>query len=66
MDDKKANTIIDVVQTLMALKESGEILDLKFHWDEENNTLDIHTVPRQAVKYIKCDITLTPTGVDFK
>lgn len=66
MDDKKANAIIDVVQTLMALKESGEILYLKFHWDEENNTLDIHTVPRVAVQYIKCDIILTPTGVDFK
>jgi hypothetical protein len=66
MDNNKANTIIDVVQTLMELKEKGEILDLKFHWDEENNTLDINTVPKQDVQYIQCNFTITPTGVEFK
>lgn len=66
MDDKKANTIIDVVQTLIELKESGKILDLDFHWDEENNTLDINTVPKQETKHIKCDFTISPTGIEFK
>lgn len=65
MTDNKANTIIGVVQTLMELKESGEILDLQFHWDEENNTLDIRTVPKQTVKYIKCNFTISPTGAVY-
>lgn len=31
MTNDKANTIIGVVQTLIELKENGEILDLKFN-----------------------------------
>lgn len=63
--NEKANTILDVIETLNELKESGELLDLKFHWDEENNTFEIFTVPKQAIQYIQCNITITPTGVEF-
>lgn len=63
--NEKANTILDVIETLNELKESGEILDLKYEWDEENNVFDILTVPKQSTKYIQCNFTLTPTGIEF-
>jgi len=66
MTNDKANTIIDIIQTLHELKESGELLDLKIHWDEENNVLDINTVPKHKVQYVQLDIIITPTGVEFK
>ena len=65
MTDDKANTIIGVVQSLMELKKDGTLVDLKFKWDEENNTLDIFTVPKQAIQCIKCNFTITPTGAVF-
>ena len=65
MNNHKANTIIDVVQSLIELKESGEILDLQIHWDEENNVLDIKTVPKQVTKFIQLDFTITPTGIEY-
>jgi hypothetical protein len=65
MTNDKANTIIGVVQTLMELKKDGTLVDLKFKWDEENNILDIFTVPKQAVQYIKCNFTITKEGAVF-
>jgi len=66
MTNDKANTIIGVVQTLMELKKDGTLVDLNFKWDEENDTLDIRTVPKQAIQHIKCNFTITPTGVEFE
>jgi hypothetical protein len=66
MTNDKANTIIDVFKTLKELKESGEIIHLDIKWDEENNTLDINVVPKQEIKYIKLDFTITPEGAVFK
>lgn len=63
MTNDKANTIIDVVQTLMKLKKNGELVDLKFNWDEENNTLDIFTVPKQSIQCIQCNLTITPENI---
>ncbi len=61
----KANTIIDVITELIILKENGDLLDLQIKWDEKNNTLDITTVPKQEIKSIQCNFTITPTGVTF-
>lgn len=65
MTNDKANTIIGVVQTLMELKKDGTLVDLKFNWDEENNTLDILTVPKQTIQCIKCNFTITKDGAIF-
>lgn len=65
-NEDKINTIIDVFKTLRELKENGEIIDLDFKWDEKNNIVDIHVVPKQEIKSIQVDITITPTGAYFK
>ena len=45
----KANTIIDIIEILTELKESGKLLQLNFNWDEENNIFNVTTVPKQAI-----------------
>ena len=62
---EKGNTIIDVIQILTELKECGKINEFKIHFDEENNTVDINVVPKQSIRYIKCNFTLSPTGMTF-
>jgi len=65
MTDDKVNTIVDIYQTLIDLKKNGTLVDLDFNWDEENNTLEIKTVPKQVIKHIQLNFTVTPTGIDF-
>ena len=66
MTNDKANTIIGVFETMQELKENGEITHLEFKFDEENNTVDINVVPRQTLKYIECNFTITPEGAKFE
>jgi len=61
----KANDIIDIVEIMKSLKESGEIQFVNYKWDEENNVFQINTVPKQAVEYIEVNFTITPTGTTF-
>lgn len=58
----KADTIIDIVQTLNELKESGVIQFVNYKWDEENNTFDINLVPKQGIKYVNIDLSLSHSG----
>ena len=62
----KANMIIDVIKTLIELKECGKLFQLDFNWDEENNTFNITTVPKQAIQHIECNFTLTSEGAVFE
>ena len=66
MTNDKANTIIGVFETMQELKENGEIAHLEFKFDEENNTVNINVVPRQTLKYIECNFTITPEGAKFE
>lgn len=61
--DDKANTIIDIVEMINGLKESGEIQFINYKWDEKNNVFHITTVPKQTIKYIQCNFTITPDDV---
>jgi len=65
MTNDKANTIIGVIQTLMELKKDGTLIDLKFEWDEKNNTLDIYTVPKKSIQCIQCNFIITKDGAIF-
>ena len=62
----KANMIIDVIKTLIELKECGKLFQLDFNWDEENNIFNITTVSKQAIQYIECNFTLTSEGAVFE
>lgn len=66
MINDKANTIIDVFETLKELKENGEIAHLDFKFDEENNTVNINVVPKQTVKYIECNFAITPDSDELE
>lgn len=65
MNNDKANDIIDVVEIMKSLKESGEIQYINYNWDEKNNIFHITTVPKQCVEYINVNFTITPSGTTF-
>lgn len=65
MSSNKADTIIDVVEIMDSLKESGEIQFVNYKWDEENSIFNINVVPKKCVEYIKVDFVVTPTGTTF-
>jgi hypothetical protein len=62
-DDR--NTIINLITSLIDLKEDDKIVDFQISWNVEDSVLDIHVIPKQSAKYIETKFTVLPTGAVF-
>jgi len=58
----KANDIIDIFKTLEELKKDSNIQYINYEWDEKNNVFNITTVPKQSVKHIDVNFTISSSG----